>query len=224
METANGACYLVSFTRTTPISEALAGYFSNAQPGDLIKAHDRFAFFSEDLRWEGNLTALRPGEGYLFRRLGLGTVVIPFYHQTTDHAPKKMQETELKTTDHFHNPAAATNMTMIAKVEGLSSLSVAVYIGNELAAVAEPVGSLYFLTIQSDKIGELRFELDGQELIAKSQEPIAYQANAHYGSPEDPIILQMKKCENEEIRKLIENDHVIIIRNGERYDVTGKKL
>ena len=106
--------------------------------------------------------------------------------------------------------------------------------GNELAAVASPIINhqssiindevLYFLTIQSDKIGELRFELDGQELTVDSQESIPYQANAHHGSPEDPIILQMKKCENEEIRKLIENDHVIIICNGERYDVTGKKL
>ena len=26
------------------------------------------------------------------------------------------------------------------------------------------------------------------------------------------------------VYKIIENDHVIIIRNGERYDITGKKL
>ena len=26
------------------------------------------------------------------------------------------------------------------------------------------------------------------------------------------------------VYKIIENDHVIIIRNGERYDVAGKKL
>ena len=225
------------FTRTTPISEALAGYFSNAQPGDIIKAHDRFAFFSEDLRWEGNLTALRPGEGYLFRRLGLGTVVIPFYHQTTDHAPKKMQETELKTTDHFHNPAAATNMTMIAKINGENGANNAndvlkVYIGDELVGVAEPytipslseASPLYFLTIQSDHSGTLRFETeDGEPLtMYDAQCTMNYEPDSHYGSLEEPVILLPE--DPSRVYKVIENNHVVIIRNNEKYDVTGKKL
>ena len=71
--------------------------------------------------------------------------------------------------------------------------------------------------------------MDGQWLNVQINEQIVNGQivnipNSHHGSLEEPIILQMKKCENEEIRKLIEDDHVIIIRNGERYDVTGKKL
>ena len=230
------------FTRTTPLSEALASYFQKAQPGDLIKAHDRFAFFSEDLRWEGNLTALRPGEGYLFRRLGLGTVVIPFYHQTTDHAPKKMQVTEQKTTDHFHNPAAATNMTMIAKVNGENGANDAndvlkVYVNDELVGVAEPysipslstegasslseASPLYFLTIQSDKTGELKFEIDGKTYVPESG-VVNYAADAHYGTLKAPIIL--RPADGTGVYKIIENNHVVIIRNNEKYDVTGKKL
>ncbi len=222
------------FNRTTPISEALASYFQKAQPGDLIKAHDRFAVFSEDLRWEGNLTALRPGEGYLFRRLGLGTVVIPFYHQTTDHAPQKMQETELKTTDHFHNPAAATNMTMIAKVQGevVPSTKVMVYIGDELVGVAEPysipslseASPLYFLTIQSDHSGTLRFETgDGEPLtMYDAQCTMNYVPDSHHGSLEEPVILVPEAPSR--VYKVIEDNHVVIIRNNEKYDVTGKKL
>ena len=215
------------FEEPVTVTKALSDYYDRAVAGDMIKSHDQFAYFSEDKRWEGNLTTMRPGEGYLFRRLKPGSVEITFYKQEASNNIKRRQTMSNGEAGLFTNPSASTNMTMIAcvkelKNEGVKELKV--YVGNELAAVAEPIGSLYFLTIQSDKMGELRFELDGQELIAKSQESIPYQANAHHGSPEDPIILQMKKCENEEIRKLIENDHVIIIRNGERYDVTGKKL
>lgn len=76
-------------------------------------------------------------------------------------------------------------MTVIARVEGLTAErsnsaggltanSVAVYVGDELAAVAEP----YTPSVK------------GQG----------------------------------DVYKLIEDDRVVIIRNGKRYDVTGQKL
>ena len=80
--------------------------------------------------------------------------------------------------------------------------------------------SLYFLTIQSDQVGELRFEIDGESLVPESG-TINYTADAHHGSLQAPIIL--KQAEEVGVYKLIENDHVVIIRNNEKYDVTGKK-
>jgi len=50
---------------------------------------------------------------------------------------------------------------------------------------------------------------------------VSYQPNAHHGSLEAPIIL--KPGDNRPY-KVIENDHVVIYRNNEKYDVTGKKL
>ena len=106
--------------------------------------------------------------------------------------------------------------------------------GNELAAIASPIDSLYFLAIQSDQLGNLRFELDGQQLIAKSQQPtangqqpIAYVPDTHVGSPKAPVILVPVTGNPSPVTapyKIIEDQHVVIIRNGERYDVTGKKL
>ncbi len=217
------------FNRTTPISEALAGYFQYAKPGDLIKAHNRFATFSEDKRWEGNLTALRPGEGYLFRRLGLGTVEIPFYHQTTSHAPKRAPGEKPKA---FTNAHAAANMTMIAKVQGehVQGTKVMVYAGDELAGVAEPIDSIYFITIQSDKVGEaLRFETEdgtplrvqtGNDQMTNGQ--MVNVPDAHHGTLKAPVILIPTDASRP--YKVIENNHVVIIRNNEKYDVTGKKL
>ena len=139
------------------------------------------------------------------------------------------------------NPHAATNMTMIARLEN-SSLGapdvrpeIRVFINDELAALATPLvidnEALYFLTIQSDKSGTIRFEtVDGIVLTPLSTEgasplinsPLMYAPNAHAGSLKAPVVL--RPAENTGVYKILEKDHVVIIRNGERYDVTGKKL
>ena len=136
------------------------------------------------------------------------------------------------------NPNASTNMTMIAEVQGdnVQGTKVNVYVGDELVGRAEPITNpslsnevasplseaspLYFLTIQSDRSGELRFELeDGTTL--KSEMPLRYEADAHHGSLESPVLLRK---DDHRPYKLIENDHVVIIRDNVKYDVTGKKL
>ena len=228
------------FDQRITITEAFADYYQNATPGDLIKGHNRFATFSSDKRWVGDLTALQPGEGYLFRRMAPSTVTIAFHKPEVTAMQKRSTGYGLQVTeDSFSNPNAATNMTMIAKVSysasGLTAersysdngptaeggQTLRVYVDDELVGVAEPMDSLYFLTIQSDQVGELRFEIDGESLVPESG-TINYTADAHHGSLQAPIML--KQAEEVGVYKLIENDHVVIIRNNEKYDVTGKKL
>jgi hypothetical protein len=113
---------------------------------------------------------------------------------------------------------------MIAKVQSddvQCTKEIRVYVGNELAAVATPIDSLYFLTIQSDRVGELRFELDGENYVPVNGS-INYSADSHHGSLKAPILLQ--PAGKTGVYKIIENNHVVIIRNNEKYDVTGKKL
>ncbi|MBQ6777508.1 MAG: hypothetical protein IJP52_04275 [Paludibacteraceae bacterium] len=214
------------FDQTTALSEALAGYYQDASAGDIIKARNRFATFTENKRWEGNLTAVRPGEGYLFRRMAPGTIEIEFHKPNTSAMPKRVMGYGLEVTENpFTNPKAATNMTMIAQIEGLaiSNYRLEVYVGDELAAIATPIDSLYFLTIQSDKVGELKFQGNGEwlEVIGES---IPYSADAHYGTLKAPVLLRPKDKDSTGIYKIIENNHVVIIRNNEKYDVTGTKL
>ena len=222
------------FDEPVTITKALSDYYDRASAGDMIKSHDQFAYFSEDKKWEGNLTTMRPGEGYLFRRLKPGTVEITFYRQTTSNNIKRRQTMSNGEAGLFTNPQAATNMTMIAKLDNgqwtMDNGQLKVYVGDELACVATPVTgnpspvteNLYFLTIQSDKLGELRFELNGETYIPVSG-PISYSADSHLGSLKDPVLL-MTNDELPTTYKILEDDHVVIIRNGERYDVTGKKL
>ena len=244
------------FNEAMPVTEAMSAYYDDAAPGDLIKSHDRFAVFSSDRRWEGDLTVLRPGEGYLFRRMGKGDVTVDFYKRKAQRLTTNDQRLTtnrpcpgLTTNDQWTNPRAATNMTMIAKVEGIEisrSRSLGVFVAGELVGVASPVTRnpspvtevLYFLTIQSDRVGTLRFETeDGESLepfdVSKSRNiEISYIPDAHAGSLESPVILvpvtgnpsPLTRHPSPVTRKLIINDHVVIIRNGIRYDVTGKKL
>ena len=243
------------FDQRISVTEALADYYQNASVGDIIKAHNRFATFSADRRWVGDLQALQPGEGYLFRRLAPSTETITFYKPKASSSPARI--TSLSSTTTFTNPAAATNMTMISKIANGAltgpttndqSPIIRVYVNNELAAVASPITIIneqspmsndevfYFITIQSDQLGELRFECEnGEQLtiineqspMSNEQSPIVpsymeYVPDAHYGTLKSPVIL--RPAEETGVYKIIEENHVVIIRNNERYDVTGKKL
>ena len=233
----------------TSVTEALADYYQKAGTGDMIKAHNRFATFSADKRWVGDLQALVPGEGYLFRRMAPGTVEIAFHRKEQAQSTQNNRNNLITQTapTAFSNPQAATNMTMIARVEGnppcMTDATIRVYVGDELACVATPVTgnpspvteNLYFLTIQSDRVGELRFELDGQTLVPSSinrtsyicPSSIEYIPDAHYGSLDEPLVLVPVTGNPSPVTapyKIIENDHIVIIRNNEKYDVTGKKL
>lgn len=139
----------------------MADYYQNATAGDLIKNHDRFAVFSEKGKWEGDLKAIRPGEGYLFRRMGHGTVTVSFYD---NEAKTESRKTVTPKADNgFSNQRAATNMTMIATIvePTVNGQRLMAYIGDELVGTAGPMmvddEPLYFLTIQCDNAGELRF-------------------------------------------------------------------
>ena len=218
------------FRQVTPVTEALSDYYDQATPGDMIKSHDRFAYFSEDKKWEGDLNAMRPGEGYFFRRLAPGTVNIRFYNRTQSSAPKREAinaESNQREAINvaFTNPNAAANMTMIARIDmyppSLADQVLRVYVADELAAVANPIDSLYYLTIQSDQVGDLRFEMGGETYVPESGS-INYSADVHHGSLKAPIVLM--PVDSNRPYKIIDNGHVIIIRAGDRYDVTGQKL
>ena len=227
-------------SQVTPITEALADYYGSATPGDLLKSHDRFAYFSENKKWEGDLTAMRPGEGYFFRRVAPEDVKIRFFNTPNNLNTRNTRKTP-NIQSAFSNPKAATNMTMIAVIndgngENGENGVLKVYLGDDLVGKAEPINPslssgaasplseaspLYFLTIQSDQVGELRFELDGQSLTPE-EGTIRYTANAHAGSLKAPVML--RPTDGTGVYKRIENDHVVIIRNNEKYDVTGKKM
>ena len=214
------------YTQVIPINEALSDYYDKAVAGDLIKAHDRFATMSKNGKWVGDLTALHPGEGYLFRRMAPGSAEITFYRYnfSQHHAPKRMPYAP---EAGYRNPDAATNMTMIAKVQGDNAqhTKVYVYVGDELTGVAALTDSLYFLTIQSDKTGALRFVTEDGMVLSPLSGSMNYIPDSHLGSLEAPVLLSpASHCGKAGVYKILENDQVVIIRNEEKYSIMGTKI
>lgn len=52
---------------------------------------------------------------------------------------------------------------------------------------------------------------------------LQYAADSHIGTLQKPVRLIISQ-ETDSVYKTIENGNVIIIRDGERYDMTGKRL
>ena len=225
-------------SQITELSEALADYYNFASPGDIVKSHDQFAVFSADKHWVGDLKALRPGEGYFLKRTASTDVDIHFFNKpisapAVHHTPY---------TAHRTPSRAATNMTMICALnsEAINAegnkrdgVTINAYIGNDLVGKATKIDDLYFLTISCDNSGVVRFETeDGQKLNVQINEQmvndqmvnrnILYVPDSHYGSLTEPVLLVPDDANR--VYKIIENDHVVIIRNNEKYDVTGTKL
>ena len=102
----------------------------------------------------------------------------------------------------------------------LTNEGVKAFVGDELVGVATKIDSLYFLTVSSDFAGELRFETEAGTPLS-SEMPINYVIDSHHGTLKAPIILRPG---DDRPYKIIENNHVIIIKNGEKYDIVGKKF
>lgn len=191
------------FNEAKTVTEALADYFDYASPGDLVKSHDQFAVFSQDRKWIGNLTSIRPGKGYLFRRMGENNVTIYFYNNNGSRQTRRAENALTDNNvqhDTFNNPLAASNMTVIAKLEAQqadNAATIEAFVGNERAAVANAhiVGNdtLYFITVQSDMIDKVRFSTkDGQALHVDGMHDgmLNNIPNTHHGSLASPILLK----------------------------------
>ena len=66
-------------TEKQSLTDALADYYDDASEGDLIKSRDAFAVFSHAGKWEGNLTYMQPGQGYMLRRLAPDPCTFTYY-------------------------------------------------------------------------------------------------------------------------------------------------
>jgi hypothetical protein len=179
-------------------SNSLLAAFGNAEPqeGDMVKSQTSFAMFSGNV-WKGTLKGLTPGEGYMYlsKATAAKTFVYPTHVQSSRMARARMDSS-------VGGNAIATykdNMTMIAVVKNgdelIENAQVSVYAGTELCALsteAEADG-LHFLTIggtagQPDALTFIVSTEDGDYVTTAAA---TFQANAHYGTLEQPYVLQL---------------------------------
>ena len=193
-----------------PIETALSDYYDKAQPGDVIKSHDQFAYFTVTGgvgRWKGSLEYMKPGEGYmLLRKTDANTsFVYPFYEPGSTF----IDEWSYSTARAAAPARAKATMSVSAVVEGVEMqegdrlvafadgemVGTATAVSGETADHTEPL----YLSIEGDAQTGIWFaiERDG-EIVAATSEQMTFTANAVIGSPDEPTKISFVQTDRED--------------------------
>ena len=222
----------IGYTPMTNLSveTALSDYYDQAEPGDVIKSHTEFAYFTKTGntgRWRGSLQFMKPGEGYMMLRKGAddASFTYPFYDLNSNFR----EDWNTGTTRAAAAAKARSTMTVSAVVEGFEvedgDVLIAYSNGEECGSVIvnSPLGRrtlatkgtqelsiVNYLSIAGDASANIWFaiERDG-EIVASTGEVMTYKANAVIGSPDQPTAINFVKAE---------------YADGQWYSINGMKL
>ncbi|OAZ05366.1 LamG-like jellyroll fold domain-containing protein [Flavobacterium succinicans] len=184
--------------KNTPINQALAG-FATVKDGDVIKNQFALAVYAQNIGWIGDLTHLRPGEGYMLKTAQAGN----FYYPNLSYTASGNKIKEEMVTKIPASTKYANSMNAIAEVVGDNQDTrnkLRAYVGTELRAEAAPVfnpitkKNTYFVTIYGQKNNEnIRFEfVDAQNKQSfVVNESIAFHADSVTGNGKSPQLLTL---------------------------------
>jgi hypothetical protein len=225
-----------------PVETALSDYYDSAQPGDVIKSHTEFAYFTKTGntgRWQGSLKYMKPGEGYMMLRKGKGNAsfTYPYYEMgstftfETANAPRRPAQARRASEEDSNSGSFARNyrytMNVCAVVEGYSveegDLIVA-YADSEPCGVAE-VDETYtnhteplYLSIGGNKPGNIYFAIErGGDVVALSSEQMTFRANAIVGTPDEPTVIYFADATGIDV---VTGDY----KQGKWYTINGVQL
>lgn len=167
------------------VANALSGY--EAQDGDVIKSQDAFATYSTTNGWEGDLTTLDAGKGYMLKHNTSGQTSfcypIPSVNSTPSNAKKEAKA-------HRY----ADNMNIVGEIYGITvedGDSLIAYVGGEVRGASRLInGKKVFLTIHGDHDANVALVLqrDG-EIIATASDMIGYKSNEVVGTGDAPTAI-----------------------------------
>ena len=207
------------------LETALSDYFDNAEPGDVIKSHTEFAYFTKTGntgRWRGSLQFMKPGEGYMMLRKGAAdaTFTYPFFDLNSNFS----EDWNTGTTRAAAAAKARSTMSVSAVVEGFDvedgDVLIAYSNGEECGSVivnstlatkgTQELSIVNYLSIAGDAADKIWFaiERDG-EIVASTGEIMTFKTNAVIGSPDQPTAINFMKAE---------------YADGQWYSVSGMKL
>jgi hypothetical protein len=153
----------------------------------VIKSQDAFASYSTTNGWEGDLTTLTLGRGYMLKRNANAS-------QTTFTYPVESSETSVKAPATAKSYRYADNMNIIGEVKGIcveEDDSLVAYVNGEVRGACRlEREQKVFLTVQGDENASMALVLvrDG-EIVATANNMIEYQSNNVLGTSEDPTAI-----------------------------------
>ena len=200
----NGIGYTPMMNLT--VETALSDYYDKAQPGDVIKSQEEFAYFIVTGgvgRWRGNLAYMKPGEGYMLLRKSSSdaSFVYPFYEPNStfiDEWSYVSNRTPLRRS-------AKSTMTVSATVEGVELEEgdhLVAYSDGECcgeAYLTSDLSPLFYLSIGGETHKKIWFAIERNgEIIASTSELMTFSTNAVVGSPDEPTIISFVHTDNED--------------------------
>lgn len=230
--------------QTMSVSDALADIAPAS--GDLVKSKTAFAVY-DGAQWVGTLTRMTPGEGYMYQSHAANGFTFRYPEVSALQylrAPMRTSDQNVFTpvTDPYSG-----NMSIVARVmngdEAVHGVEVGIFAGDECrGAATEEFSSVnttdgyWFLTVAGDESTQLTIKVHdpatGETITV--QQTLTYTDDATLGSLDEPYIIQLNAAEGIEdvqgnvqgikVQKVFEDGILYILRNGEKYDATGKRV
>lgn len=200
-----------------PVTTALSDYNTFAKDRDVIKSREAFAIFTESKNgggyWSGDLTYMKPGEGYMLYRHGEADVSFKYPYYEPGSTIFGMGELQAKAATFMEYP---TTMSLAASVTGIDTEDgdqlIAMTDMGEVCGTATLIDSVYYMSICNEAKAAITFaiERDG-EVIATATTAMQYEANAVSGSPSEPTEIDFTRCNPVKL-------------NDDWYSIDGRKL
>lgn len=220
---------------TVPVTTALSNYYDAATPGDVIKSYDKFAMLDNNRHWQGSLTHMRAGEGYMLSRQGAGDFVFTFLDDNSNTQQIVARETmdDMSLDNDIHGIYSG-NMPIVANVElpselisaydGSAALKLEAFSGDELVGRALPDGnSKYYLMTSALPGTELSFRIydeNGYEL-ARTAPMVGYNETTSIGTVDCPFIIDFNG-NGASATPTVFNDYIVVkavAHSGDNIDI-----
>jgi hypothetical protein len=186
--------------KNTPINQALAG-FANAKEGDIIKNQYSLAIYNQNVGWLGDLTSLKPGEGYMMKTAQAGSFHYPNLSYTASgskiNSGSKAKSVIIAASSKYPN-----SMNAVAEVVGDNQSNnnrLRAFVGKELRGEAIPTynpitkKTAYFVTVYGQNTPEdIRFEFVDEQLNATAvNETYSFATDVVLGDLKTPKVLTL---------------------------------
>ncbi|MEO6132361.1 MAG: T9SS type A sorting domain-containing protein, partial [Saprospiraceae bacterium] len=172
------------------------------QAGDIIKSQTGFAQYVDNtIKWVGNLTQLKPLNGYMLKATQAGTLTYPAQIISNDSAEVR-RENPVQTFWTVDATQFEHNMTLIGMFHytntnaTTANMELGAFVGDEVRGVAEAVyiegldAYMFFLTSYANTSGEqLHFKLFDAATgdVEILEEKMTFSPNYHQGSIAEPV-------------------------------------
>jgi subtilisin family serine protease len=215
-------CYIAN--RMMSLEESLASL--NPSEEDIIKSQYGFSVYNAASgEWLGNLTTLKPGEGYAYMNNGTA-------NQTLIYPNSGMRVVEGTPEERHFSPdwhRFMSNMTLMVTLDasefdlGKGSHEIAAFVGDDCrgSARVQEVNGQYiaFVTVGGEDGEEVTFRLfdvkGGEVYPEVAQEKLRYATDAVYGSLKEPFKLHFRGAGVDETEAMLRVSPNPVYAHGE---------